>query len=142
MRAINRILVLMIILLSAQIVSAQQQETAGLTDFPVPAWPANGVVGADMKDHYVFIDLKKNEYVLAYPENLGSATFDKDGPGTVRTARYELLRNVEPAATVAVTAVNPQKYRYVYTIADARNRQAVHRSVEHFRSGTSGRRCY
>ena len=120
MRAAKRIFLLIMVLSLAQITSAQQQETAGLTDFPVPAWPANGVVGADLKDHYVFIDLSKNEYVLSYPENLGSATFDKDGPGTVRTSRYEMLRNVEPSVTVAITPVQ-QQYRYVYTVADAAN---------------------
>jgi len=97
---------------------AQQRESAGLSDFPVPNWPASGVVPGEMKDKYVFVDLAKNEFVLAYPENLGTPAFEKEGPGSIKMARYELLRNVEPVASVAITT-NAGKYKYAYTISNA-----------------------
>jgi hypothetical protein len=70
-----------------------------------------------MKDKYVFIDLAANEYVLAYPGNLGSETFEKDGPEPLRIARYELLRSVDPAVALAITAAG-QKYKYAYTVTN------------------------
>ena len=95
---------------------AQQSDVVGLTDFPVPAWPENGVVPASMKENYVFIDLPKNEYVVAYPENLGTEAFAKDGPGRMKISRYELLRNVAPIVSVAITPVGPSKFKYAYAI--------------------------
>jgi hypothetical protein len=110
---------MVILLLIASTSGAQQQpETAELSDFPVPFWPANGTVPAEPKDKYVFVDLTTNEFVLAYPENLETPNFAKDGPGALKIARYELLRNVEPAVSVAVTVVNPTTYKYVYTIGN------------------------
>src|SRR5579872_3934319 len=90
---------LVLFLLFAAVALAQQTDVIGLTDFPVPAWPENGVVPASMKDNYVFIDLPKNEYVVAYPENLGTDAFTKDGPGALKINRYELLRNVAPVVS-------------------------------------------
>ncbi len=116
MRAVHRAALLFVILLTATFSFAQQDPVA-LTDFPVPAWPANGVVPADMKDKYVFVDLAKNQYVVAYPENLGSATFEKDGPGPLKTGRFELLRNVAPVVSVAVTA-SGGKFKYAYNVAN------------------------
>jgi len=98
---------------------AQHQDVIGLTDFPVPAWPSNGVVPETMKDKYVFLDLPKNEYVVAYPENLDEPNFAKDGPGKLRISRYELLRNVEPVVSVSVTPEDPSTFRYAYTVANA-----------------------
>src|SRR3954467_9905914 len=119
MRLVNRTAFLMIVLFVAAIGFAQQQATVGLPDFPVPAWPANGVVPAEMKDKYVFVDLAKNEYVVAFPENLGSVTFDKDGPGSMKISRFELLRNVQPAVNTTVSPMNGGKLRYTYEIANA-----------------------
>src|SRR5262249_22918379 len=64
---------------------------------------------------YVFIDLAKNEYVVAYPGNLGTPAFEKE-PGALKTARYELLRNVDPAVSVEVTRPTSTKYRYAYSV--------------------------
>src|SRR5262245_51125224 len=97
---------------------AQKDETPGLTDFPVPAWPEDGVVPSELKGHYVFVDLAKNEYVLAYPANLGTPAFDKEGPSALKISRYELLRYVDPAALVDVTRPSPTKYKYAYTITN------------------------
>lgn len=98
---------------------AQERETPGLTDFPVPAWPKDGVIPEAMKDKYVFIDLETNQYVLTYPENVGTESFEKDGPGPRKMARYDLMRNVEPAISVALTPLAEGKFRYVYTVANA-----------------------
>jgi hypothetical protein len=125
MRLLNPIILLTVIFfLIAATGLAQQRETAGLTDFPVPAWPADGKVPPELKDKYVFIDLARNEYVLAYPSKLGTPDFEKD-PGEMRIARFELQRGVEPAINVAVTALG-QKYKYDYTVRNAPNaRQAI-----------------
>ena len=93
---------------------AQQQETIALTDFPVPAWPAEGAPAP--KDKYVFVDLGKNEYVVSYPANLGTPAFEKEGPGASKVARYELLRNVDPTVSVEVTRPSSTKYRYAYSV--------------------------
>src|SRR5438034_6580794 len=90
---------LALILLTAMTITvvAQQRDPAGLSlDFPVPAWPANGVLSPEMKNQYVFVDLANNEYVVAYPENLGSPNYEKDGPKERRVNRYKLQRAVEP----------------------------------------------
>src|SRR5262249_5226829 len=95
-------------------VAQQKQETAGLTDFPVPSWPQDGVIPPALKDRYVFVDLAKNEYVLAYPANLGTPAFEKEGPGSLKISRYELLRNVDPAVLLELPHPPPPKSRYPY----------------------------
>jgi hypothetical protein len=119
---------LIMTLLSAS-AAQQEQETAGLTDFPVPAWPADGKIPAELAAKYVFVDIARNEYVLAYPENLGTPGFEKEGPRALRIARYELQRNVEPISSVAVSTVNPSTYRYAYTIA---NGATAKQSIDQF----------
>jgi hypothetical protein len=113
--------VLLVLLISAALFAgatlfAQQPDVIGLSDFPVPTWPENGVVPASMKENYVFIDLAKNEYVVAYPENLGTDAFAKDGPGRLKINRYELLRNVAPVVTASITATDSSHYKYAYTV--------------------------
>ena len=122
-------LLMIIVLIASASVAQNEQETAGLTDFPVPAWPANGIIPAESADKYVFIDVAKNEYVLAYPENFGTPAFEKDGPGRLKIARYELQRNVEPTASVLVSVVNPTTYRYAYTIG---NGATAKQSIDQF----------
>src|SRR5881628_4209068 len=104
MTRFRRPFLLMITLLIATRSGGQQeQDTLGLTDYPVPAWPPGGVTSATLTDKFVFLDLANNEYVLAYPENLGTPAFEKDGPGSLKISRYELQRNVEPVASVTVS---------------------------------------
>jgi hypothetical protein len=100
----------------AATVLGQQQDVIGLADFPVPAWPANGVVDASLKERYVFVDPAKNEYVVAYPENLGTDSFATN-PGKMKITRYEMLRNVAPAVSLAVTSAG-NRYKYSYTVAN------------------------
>src|SRR5215470_18573674 len=121
MRVIKHIILAMIsaLLVAGSLLAQQSQDVVGLTDFPAPAWPANGVVPAELKDKYVFIDLAKNEYVVAYPENLASPTFEKDGPGALKIVRLELLRNVQPAVSASVTAANGGKFHYTYNVSNA-----------------------
>ena len=116
---------LAIVFLSSVLV-AQQPEVIGLADFPVPEWPKDGVVSGAMKENYVFVDLEKNEYVVAYPENLGTDAFTKDGPGKMKVSRYELLRNVAPAVGVAITPSTGSKLKYAYTVANgAKAKQSI-----------------
>jgi hypothetical protein len=90
-------------------------------DYPVPAWPADGVIPPDLKDHYVFVDVNKNQYVVAYPENLGKPDFAKSGPGQREVSRYPLQRAVDPAVLLNITKTPDGKYKYVYTVADGTN---------------------
>jgi len=120
----RRLLVLIVVAAAVGIAYAQQQDTIGLTNFPVPAWPKDGKIPAELKDKYVFIDLDKNEYVIAYPENLpvvetsaAREAYQKAGPGPLRIARYPLLRNVDPTVLVTVTS-SGGKYKYAYSVAD------------------------
>jgi hypothetical protein len=105
--------------------AGQKTESAAVADYPVPAWPADGNSAAQ-KNKYVFVDLEKNEYVLAYPSNLGTPASDKDGPGPMKIARYELLRNVDPDVTVEITR-SGSKLKYAYTVT---NRPAAKQSID------------
>jgi hypothetical protein len=107
--------------------AGQKPETAALADFPVPAWPADGTIPAALKNKYVFVDVEKNEYVVAYPSNLGTPAFDKDGPGPLKTARNELQRNVDPEVTVEVTRSGSAKLKYAYAVM---NRPAAKQSID------------
>ena len=109
---------LLAIALLSTFLFAQQPEVVGLSDFPVPEWPKDGVVPGAMKENYIFVDLEKNEYVVAYPENLGTDAFTKDGPGKMKVNRYELLRNVAPAVGVAIGPSTAGKLKYSYTVAN------------------------
>ena len=120
MRFLLKALIVAALCWSAVALAQQQQDLIGLTDFPVPAWPDNGVIPEAMKENYVFVDLAKNEYVVVYPENLGTDAF-KDGPGKLKMNRYPLLRNVAPAINVAITAVAAGRLKYAYTVANGAN---------------------
>src|SRR5215471_8185894 len=109
----------LILMAIAITVAAQQPDVKLNPDFPVPAWPANGVIPADLKSHYVFVDAAKNEYILAYPSNLGSPNFEKDGPGQIQVSRFKLQRDVEPAVNVAIAVSAGGKIKYAYTVVDA-----------------------
>ncbi len=117
MRLVNLTAFLMIALIAITAAFAQQA-AVGLPEFPAPAWPANGVVPAQMKDKYVFVDAAKNEYVVAFPENLGATSFEKDGPGALRVMRLELLRAVEPSVSVVVSPMNGGRLRYTYEVTN------------------------
>src|SRR5688572_15875249 len=120
-----RVLLAFAALFTATLLAQQPPDIVGLTDFPVPAWPQDGIIPTAMKDNYVFVDLPKNEYVVAYPENLGTEAFAKD-PGKMRINRYSLLRDVQPSFAVTITPVNPTRLRYAYTVAnDAGARQSI-----------------
>jgi hypothetical protein len=117
MRLISHTAFLIIVLFAAVGMAQQPPAKLGL-DFPVPAWPANGVVPADMKDKFVFVDLSKNEYIVAFPENLGSTDYEKDGPGSMKVSRFELLRDVQPVVSTAISPMNGGKLRYTYEVAN------------------------
>src|SRR5688572_20615122 len=110
--------------------AAQQPDMVGLADFPVPAWPADGkLAAADLRGKYVYLDLPKNEYVVIYPENLGTDTFAQN-PGALKINRYELLRNVAPSVSAIVAAVpNSAKFKYTYSVANA---SSAKQSIDQF----------
>jgi len=99
-------------------VAQQRDPNKVAADYPVPLWPSTGVIPPDLKSHYVFVDAAKNEFVVAYPENLGSPNFEKDGPSTRQVSRYKLQMYVDPRVSVAIAASAGGKFRYAYTVAD------------------------
>jgi hypothetical protein len=121
MRASKWTLVFIILASTAMVDVAQQRDSTNplSVEFPVPLWPANGVIPPELKTNYVFLDLAKNEYVVAYPQNLGSPDFEKDGPGQRDVMRFPMQRNVDPKVIVALTPANGGKVKYAYTIADS-----------------------
>lgn len=111
----------LVLIAATAIVGGAQQGGSSVKlslDFPVPMWPANGVIPPELKSHYVFVDLAKNEYVVAYPENLGAPTFEKDGPAQRQVVRYKLQRDVDPKVAVVVTPSTAGKYKYAYVVSD------------------------
>jgi len=117
MATIKGALILTIVATAIIAGAAQRRESVGLSaDFPVPAWPTNGVIPMELKGHYVFVDPPKNEYVVAYPDNLGSPNFEKEGPAELQIHRYPLQRDVDPKVSVAVTPSTGGKNKYAYTI--------------------------
>src|SRR5215475_3558958 len=119
MRPIKWTLALILIAIAA-VSFAQQRDAANLNpEFPVPVWPSNGVIPDGLKSHYVFVDPAKNEFVVAYPGNLGSPNFEKDGPKDRLVSRYKLQRDVEPAVNAAITAAPGGRYKYTYTVVHA-----------------------
>jgi hypothetical protein len=119
MRPIKWTLVLILIAIAAVSV-AQQRDAASLNpEFPVPVWPSNGVIPDGLKNHYVFVDPAKNEFVVAYPGNLGSPNFEKDGPKDRLVSRYKLQRDVDPAVNAVITAAPGGRFKYAYTVVDA-----------------------
>lgn len=135
-RTTTLVIVLSVLLLGGMAL-AQQSDLVSLTDFPVPAWPEDGVVGPDTED-YVFIDLANNEYIIAYPasleeeEDAGDDAEEADaegeeedaeeeedeGPPPMRITHYDLLRDVQPAVTATVTDSGSGRYRYAYSVAN------------------------
>ncbi|MBI4472362.1 MAG: hypothetical protein HY646_06815, partial [Acidobacteria bacterium] len=123
----KKVIILVTMLSAATAAIAQQQQVSfGLPD-PAPAWPADGVIPAELKTKYVFIDASKNEFVIAYPENLGKPEFEKE-PGTLRIARYELLREVAPSVAVSISPAG-STYKYTYAVA---NGKTAKQSIDQF----------
>ena len=92
-----------------------------------------------MKNHYVFVDLANNEYVVAFPENLGSPNLEKDGPKERVVRRYKLQLNVEPHVVVAVTPSNGGRYKYGYTVSNGANaKQSIDQWVLVLPEGAAG----
>ncbi len=186
----NRSILLTLLLLFGGFALAQQRDIVGLTDYPVPSWPAEGidpepgVMPPEHSEDYVFVDIANNEFVVAYPVALeeeeeeeeeeepqqqaqqqqqqqgqqqargrgrgrgGQQAQQQAGgrgrgrgrggqqqqaepeaepeeeepeeevPVPLKITRYELLRNVEPDIHVAITALDGNRYRYAYTLAN------------------------
>src|SRR5262249_19909656 len=61
---------------------------------------------------------RHHEFVVAYPENLGSPNFEKDPPASRQVSRYKLQMDVDPKVAVSVATSNGGKFRYAYTVSD------------------------
>lgn len=109
---------------------------------------APGVMPQELSETYVFVDLKNNEYIVVYPVALEEEEKEEEqeqqgqqargrgrggqqeqeekvevekestGPVPLKITHYDLLRDVEPAVTLMVSAQGPDEYRYTYTLAN------------------------
>src|SRR5678810_443071 len=84
---------------------------------PVPIWPSNGVILKEVSGQYVFYDPSTEEYVIAYPENLGTSESEKN-PGKLLISRFPTTKGAKPSIQFSIIR-DQEKYRYTYRIANA-----------------------
>jgi hypothetical protein len=81
---------------------------------PVPIWPSDGVIPKEVSDQYVFYDPRTEEYVIAYPENLGTPQFERNR-GRLLVSRFPTARGAKPSIQFSVVR-EQEKYRYTYQV--------------------------
>src|SRR5262245_4245928 len=84
---------------------------------PVPLWPPDGVIPETLYDRYVFRDPAAGQIVLVYPENLGTAEFERD-PGEQRLHRIDISTQVAPSLSVTVQR-KAANFEYAYRVANS-----------------------
>lgn len=112
---LNLLVVQAVPLQRGEAVNQEPQRTIRIS--PVPFWPSNGVVPPELSDRYVFYDLNNEEYVIRYPENLGTPEFGAN-PGSIKTYRIPTNRGSQPTITFAVTR-EQGKFKYAYRITNS-----------------------
>ena len=80
----------------------------------VPAWPKSGVIPPQFATRYVFYDFDTDEFVLAFPENLGRPEFASNH-GALRVYRIPSNRTARAVITFEVVSVQG-KYKYAYRV--------------------------
>ena len=100
-------------LLGAYVLSAQIQGAFS----PVPIWPSSGEPSGDLANgSFVFFDPRTEDYVLHFPEGIGT---ERAPSGRMITTRVQLQNRAIPTLSVNVTSDLSGGYRYVYSIANA-----------------------
>ena len=82
--------------------------------FRVPPYPQDGQIPPQYANQYVFADPLTEDYIISYPENLGTPEFAQN-PGRRITARVERAIHIAPEISVE-TRRNEGKYLYEYSI--------------------------
>src|SRR5215207_5295835 len=83
----------------------------------VPIWPSNGIVPKEVSNQYVFYDPRTEEYVVAYPENLGTPDFERNS-GRLLISRFPTTKGAKPFIQFSIVR-DQEKYRYTYRLANA-----------------------
>lgn len=93
----------------------------------VPFWPANGVPPPELADFtYVYADYAAQEFVVSFPENLGTGN-----PATGRRVQFRIEKQdtVEPAVSVELVKTGNGDVTYRYAV---RNGAQARRGIREF----------
>jgi hypothetical protein len=115
---------ILLVLMSVIVTSAGAQAVGAFS--PVPIWPADGNIPAELADPYVFYSPATEEIVLSIPENLLQEPdlFGKlpDGPpGSRKVFRIRTTRGSRPTLDVTVSRLSGGSYQYIYRLANGAN---------------------
>src|SRR5581483_4450250 len=100
--------VLMVFVLFCNISTAQGPVKPQVS--PVPLWPLDGNVSRLPEKQYVFLDASKGQWVVSYPEDIGSPA------GNRRTLRIGRSSLTVPAVSVSVSRNPDGTYTYRYNL--------------------------
>lgn len=100
-----------LVMLVSGAATAQSLEV-GVELSPVPIWPKDGVVPAELQHRYVFLDPEANQLVLAFPASLGSEE-SESAAGALQLRRIDLANQVSVSLSVSVERKGSEfEYRY------------------------------
>jgi hypothetical protein len=83
---------------------------------PIPLYPANGAIPAEMSDKYLFLDGATRDLVISYPASLATSDVPMAGPRT--EVRVEMKTHVSPFVYVQFSPDTSGRIRYGYTIVN------------------------
>ncbi len=123
--------ILRLCLVSTFVIAATGQTSSAVQQRPVfsniPFWPSNGVPPPELADFtYVYVDYAAQEFVVSFPDNLGSGN-----PATGRRVQFRIEKQdtVEPAVTVELVKTGNGDMIYRYTV---RNGAQARRGIREF----------
>jgi hypothetical protein len=85
----------------------------------VPEWPRNGQIPPQQSGHYVFYDADKDEFVVAYPVNIGEPNVARNS-AKLRVYHVPTSRGARARITFEVTPVQG-KFKYTYRVSNGAN---------------------
>ena len=80
---------------------------------PIPAWPADGKIPANLQNNYVFLGRRFGEIVVSYP-----ASLDDPSQTGRKTFTFELRNQVSPRFTVQLAQDSNGLFSYDYTLTN------------------------
>ena len=99
--------------LAAALAVGQQNHEVGFST--IPPWPNDNQPPADLADtHFVYTDVKTGEYVISYPEGLGTP----DRTNRRMTFRWEPANLVDPQVSVKMSKSPDGSVTYDYTVTN------------------------
>lgn len=104
-----RIAVLRVTCTAALTLSATaQQPVAKAMLSPIPAYPVDGQIPDELRNHFVFLDFARNQIVVSYA--------DVSAVGGRRVLRFDRPSNGEPSIKSSVSLVADGAYTYKYSL--------------------------